>query len=279
MRRPSPHRMLPVAALMALAAVTVVPATAGAGPAPAATPTITLPTWPERPTRVALIGDSVAGSAADALVAEAARRGITLETFIRVGCGITDGIPAGTNNPSFSARCARENGAFLDRAAAEPVDAVVVMSSWEVNSHTVAGTQLDFRSPDWDAWMTGNLEQVQDRFGGAPLLLATTAPRSPLGTVSTMSPQEVDQVLRYNEFLRSHAYWRPGEVGIVDVTDILCPTDPAVCPEFFGEARPRPDLGAHFDAAGAAWFAPQMIDRVQAAWDGIGTVVTTPPGF
>jgi hypothetical protein len=271
--------MLPVAALVALAAITVVPATAGADPAPSARPTTTLPTWPERPARIALIGDSVAGSAADALATEAARRGMVLETFTRAGCGITNGIPAGTNNPSFSARCVRDNDAFLDRAAADPVDAVVVMSSWEVNSHTVGGTPLGFRTPEWDAWMTGQLEGLQDRFDGAPLLLATIAPRAPLGPVSTMSPSEVDQVLRYNEFLRGYASWRTDEAAIVDVNGILCPADPVLCPEFFGTARPRPDMGAHFDAAGAAWFAPQTIDRVQTAWDGIGTVVTTPPGF
>ncbi len=278
MRRPYPHRKLPVAAIITLAAVAVLSAAASAQ-GPAKTPTVTPHTWPERPVRVALIGDSVAASVADELAAEAARRGITLKTFTRAGCGITDGIPAGTNNASFSARCAQENEAFLVRAATEPVDAVIVMSSWEINSHTVGGTRLDFRTPAWDAWMAGQLDKIRDRFGDVPLLLATIAPRAPLGTVSTMSPQELDQVLRYGEFLRNHASWRTGEVGIVDVAHILCPTDPAVCPEFFGTARPRPDLGAHFDAPGAAWFAPRMIDQVQTAWDGIGTVVTTPPGF
>ncbi|MBM3660681.1 MAG: hypothetical protein FJW95_14435 [Actinobacteria bacterium] len=270
---------LPARAVVAALLVTAALPVATAGGSTSAPPPVTLPAWPERPARVALIGDSVAESVADAMTGEAARRGIRLDTHTRVGCGVTDGIPAGTNNPTFSANCARTNGAFLAQAAAMPVDAVIVMSSWEVNSHVVEGNRLEFRSPEWDAWMTAQLDALRQQFGGVPLLLANVAPRSPVDGISTMTPSETDMALRFGQFLADYAAWRAGSTGMVDIVGILCPTDPTACPEYVDGARPRPGLGAHFDDAGAGWFAPRMLDAVQRAWDGIGTVVTTPPGF
>lgn len=280
MDRRSPRRRAVVALVAVLVGVATAtdggPAHAGATPRPAPTRAASMP---ERPARLVLIGDSVAASAVDALAAEAARRGIELATHTRLGCGLTDGVPVGTNNAAFSAECVRDNEAFLARAADRPVDAVIVMSSWEVNSHVVGGTRLDFRTPEWDAWMTGQLERTRARFGNVPLLLATVAPRAPLGLVATMTPDETEQVLRYDQFLRDYATLRQGEAGIIDVARILCPDDPRVCPEYLGTARPRPDLGAHFDAAGAAWFAPRVLDAAQVAWERIGAVATAPPGF
>lgn len=265
-----------VAAALALAAI---PAAARSGPRTPTTPAITLPTMADHPARVVLLGDSVAAGVADAVASAAATRGTRLGTFTRVGCGITDGIVVGTNSTAFSTECARDTDAFLAQAAAQPVDAVVVMSSWEVNSHVVDGRRLEFRTPEWDAWMTGQLDAIRHRFGDVPMLLATVAPRAPLGSVSTMSPAETDQVLRYDQFLRDYVTMHGGEAAIVDVDRILCPTAPGECPEYFGSARPRPDLGAHFDTAGAAWFAPQMVDAVQRAWEQVGAVITAPPGF
>lgn len=258
-----------------------VPTTAPRSPVtgPPSAPVVTLPTMPARPPRLALVGDSVAAGIADQLATVAKSRGTQLRTFTRVGCGITNGVPVGTNSTAFSTQCVRDNDGFLAQAAAQPVDGVVLMSSWEVNSHVVDGRRLEFRSPEWDAWMTGQLDAIRHRFRDVPLLLATVAPRAPLGTVSTMSAAELDMVLRYDEFLRGYATMHPGEAAVVDVDRILCPTDPRTCPEYFGTARPRPDLGAHFDAAGAAWFAPQMADAIQRAWEQVGAVITAPPGF
>jgi hypothetical protein len=271
-----------VISLTLVSLVSVVTATgtahAGRAPAGAAAPTYTLPTMPERPSSLVMVGDSVADGAAPALAAEAARRGSALQAFSRVGCGITDGVPVDTGNAATSAQCVRDNEGFLAGAAARPVDAVIVWSSWEVNSHVVEGQRLDFRTPEWDAWMTRQLDGLYLRFGRVPMLLATTAPRAPLpGGVLTMTPEEVEDVRRYGEFLRNYAALRAGEVGIVDVDRILCPG--GSCPEALDGIVVRPDLGAHFDNAGADWLAPWILDAVQRAWEQIGAVATAPLGF
>lgn len=278
-----PRRVLAVLAVLAVIAVTLV-ATVTVSPAalapstPAAAP-IPLVTWPERPARVTVLGDSIAAGVVAAMAAVAESSGIDLRAFTRLGCGITDGLVVTTNDLAFSTQCASERDTFLNQAAAEPTDAIVVMSSWEVNSHIVDGRLLRFRTPEWDAWMTGELDAIRQRFSGVPMLLATVAPRAPLGAIATMSPSDVDEVLRYNRFVRDYVTMHADQTAIVDVARILCPRAPSACPEYFGEVRPRPDLGAHFDAAGAAWFAPRMADAVQQAWEQVGAVVTAPPGF
>jgi hypothetical protein len=249
-------------------------------PADATSPTYTLAAMPERPSSLTLVGDSVADGAAPALAAEAARRGIALRAFARVGCGITAGVPVGTNNAATSARCVLDNERFLAAAAATPVDAVIVWSSWEVNSHVVDGQRLDFRTAEWDGWMTRQLDDIHARFGRVPMLLATTAPRAPVeGGVPTMTPEEAQDVRRYDQFLRDYAALRGGEVGIVEVDQILCSGDVVVCPEVIDGVVVRPHLGAHFDAAGADWLAPRFLDAVQRAWERIAAVATAPRGF
>ena len=261
------------AAVLVLAALLTAHAVTPAAAAPVAEP-VAPPAWTAQPARIVVIGDSVAGSAADALQSEAARRGVRLDVYARAGCGITSGIPVGTN----SAGCVANNPAFFAAATAEPTSAVVVMSSWEVNNHIVGGKRLRFRSRKWDAWMSGQLDAVRRRFGGVPLLLTTVAPRAPVDGALSTTPAETALALLYNEFLVDYAAARADSTGVVDLVGILCPTGAVACPERIDGVRVRPDLGAHFDAEGGAWFAPRALDAIEQAWDGVGTVRASPAG-
>jgi len=252
---------------LVVAAPSLVPQGAGAaGPRkPKPTATTAAPTFPAQPRRIVLIGDSVAASLADGLSAEAARRGLEFAAYTRVGCGLTTGVPVDTGNAAFSQQCAADAPAYLaDVQAHEPsADVVLWLSSWDFDSYVVDGRTLTYGSPEWESWFDGELNAARRRFGR--LFLVTVPPRANLNGKPTMTPEEANGLMQLADVYRRFIAKHPTSTGIVDLTHIVCAAGPP-CPEFVDGFQLRPDLGAHFDAAGANWVAPWFLDAVSNEW-------------
>lgn len=217
---------------------------------------ISVPTMPAQPAQIALVGDSIATSFAPRWA----------DDHSRPGCGITNGIPQETGSATKSEWCAATAHQMWEQVFATSPDVVVVYSTWEVNNHRVAGELLEFRSPIWDAWYTSYLDWIRSRV--PVLLLASVAPRAPIDGIVTMTPRDVARTRSLNDFHRAYAAQHV-TVDIVDTEHILCPD---TCPEWIGNVRPRPDMGAHFDTAGAAWFNEPFRTAVLDAWLRVGTL-------
>jgi hypothetical protein len=263
-----------VALLVVLALVVVAPSVipegaGAAGPgkptAPKPTTTTSPPTFPAQPRRIVLIGDSVAASLADGVAAEAARRGLEFAAYTRVGCGLTTGVPVETGNAAFSQQCAAGASAYLDdvRAREPNADVVLWLSSWDFDSYVVDGRALTYRTPEWESWLDGELDAARRRFGR--LFLVTVPPRANLNGKPTMAPDEANDLMQLADVYRRFVAKHPTDTGIVDLTRIVCASGPP-CPEFVDGLQLRPDLGAHFDAAGANWVAPWFLDAFGTEW-------------
>src|SRR5262249_40347669 len=78
-------------------------------------------------------------------------------------------------------------------------------------------------------------------------------------------------------------YWKfaaahPQDVSVVDISPIVCPGGPP-CPTTLDGIVLRPKDGGHYEAEGAAWVAPRLLDglynRLRAQSD-LSPTTTTP---
>ncbi|MFM8304979.1 MAG: SGNH hydrolase domain-containing protein [Actinomycetota bacterium] len=237
------------------------------GRAPVADRRGVAPAWLVQPgvaRHMVLLGDSIASSAADALRDAGAARGISVDSMVRWGCGLTTGVTQKTLDAALSARCAASTPQHLDEAAQRvgPGDAVVWFNSWEVNDHLVGDRVLAFRSPEWDRWYAGQLDAARARFSarGATLVLVTVAPRAPVGGIERQAPADARDTLALTEIYRRFASEHPADVVVADLAALLCPYAPQ-CPERIDGITVRPD-STHYGAAGAAWMAPRLLDLI-----------------
>jgi hypothetical protein len=61
----------------------------------------------------------------------------------------------------------------------------------------------------------------------------------------------------FTEYARSH----PNDVAVISLSDLVCPGG-APCPTVRDGIVLRPKDGGHYDAEGAAWVAPRLLDEL-----------------
>jgi peptidoglycan/LPS O-acetylase OafA/YrhL len=289
-------RLLAPAALAATAALILL-ATAGAtnNPLSAApgtkleskSPPVTLapaPTAVSSPTHnVLLLGDSVAYTLGDALTAEAAKSGVTLKTIGRLGCSMTTGIAlvADGTPVSWGAVCAGDTVKYQTDALDQyRPDTLMWLSTWETSDYQVDGQTLKFGTPAFEDWLLGEMERVRQLAAsrGARLVFVTNPPTAPnpAREVDPVANEKLDQL---NQLYRKFAAEHPQDVSVVDVSPIVCPGGPP-CPTTLDGIVLRPKDGGHYDAEGAAWLAPRLMDglftQLRAQAERFPTTTTTP---
>ena len=291
----TPRIALPAAAVVTVGVILV--ATAGAAPpdplasAPgtvlesgrnAPPPAATSEALPTR--HAVLIGDSVAYSLGDALAAEAAKRGVDLKATTRLGCGLTTGITIADdgNEVQWSPGCAKDTLDYLDRALnAGPVDALLWSSTWELADYDVNGTTLKYGTPAFDRWLFTQFDAAREKAeaAGARLVFLTIPDRAPnpLREVTTL---ENRRVAHMNRLYADYAALHPDSVAVADLGDIVCPGG-SPCPTAIDGITLRPKDGGHFEADGAAWVAPRLMDELfrtlRALDDHTATTPSTTP--
>ena len=230
------------------------PPTAAATPPAPSVPSAPSGPAPARPTRVLLVGDSVAASLGDALGADLGAAGVGWADSAFPGCGVLSGDPADPEGRpiEITAAC----GAAIPRTQSAVVrrihpDLVVVLSTWEVRDRIVDGTWFPYASPDADRVTLDLYRRMTDRLTatGARVALVTVA--DPVD--SRLGPVDPDMLRRHrhlNDLLAEVARRDPARVTLVRMDDIVCPADP--CPTEVGGVELRPRDGTHFDEPAAA---------------------------
>ena len=226
--------------------------------------TTTEPPGP-RPTRVALMGDSVAASLSKAMAQQFKDRGIAFADASTPGCGVLEGDIADERGQLFemTASC---SGAIanLQRSVIKRTnpDLMVVLSSWEAGDRIVNGVWHPFGSAEADAQILDLYDQMLDRVTvrGARVALVTMAdpidsPRGPA------KPDQMRRLRHMNELLEQVAQANPQRATFVRLDDIVCPTDP--CPKVVEGIELRGVDGTHFaDPSAANFVATRLVDRL-----------------
>jgi peptidoglycan/LPS O-acetylase OafA/YrhL len=247
------------------AAPTTAPGPAPAAPAsPAPPPPPTAP--PRHPTRVLLIGDSVAASMEDALGAALNDRGISFATSAAPGCGVVTGDPADAqgNILSITTAC---NGAVPDiqRRAVREVrpDLVVVLSTWETGDRVVDGRWYQVGAPETDELLRRLYgESVQRLSAGGARVLLLNIPDIVDGATKQADPDVNRRAALVNPLLTDLGATLPG-VDTLGFDRIVCPTTP--CPTHVDGIELRPRDGRHFDEApGRRWVSQRLADHIAA---------------
>ncbi len=242
---------------------TTVPAPAEPGPtAPPPTPP------PRHPTRVLLVGDSVAASMEDALGDEINARGMSFATSAAPGCGVVTGDPADAqgNVLSITTAC---NGAIPDiqrRAVAQArPDLVVVLSTWETGDRVVDGRWYQVGTPESDDLLRRLYgETVQRLTSGGARVVFLTIPDVVDGATKQADPDVNRRAALVNPLLRDLDATIPG-VATLPFDQLVCPTTP--CPTHVDGVELRPRDGRHFDEAPGRRFVTQWLAGQVAALD------------
>ncbi len=216
-------------------------------------------------THAVVMGDSVAASLGDALAVEAAKRGVTLETFARLGCGITtapyigpDGVIPSSQKTCVDGVLPYEKSVVNDHGA----DVLIVHSSWEISPLATTNGVVQFDSPGWRTFLTSEYERIlaMARARGMKVVLVANAPpaSSPLGDPPADSIANGEAM---NAFYRSFAAAHPNDVVVVELGPIVCP-DGVPCPRSIGGTTPRPKDGGHY-GGDLTWVANGYLDALQ----------------
>ena len=225
------------------------------------------------PTRVMLLGDSVALSMGWGLEREGPASGLSVWNKGGLGCGFLPGDEEldayGKWSTAKADTCKEWRGAWLaDVDAFQPDVVVVFFGPWDTLNLKVGGRLLKVGTPEWNDYALEELGHTVDVLSarGAKIMLLTSPCLKPrdLGVDAAadvrLNPQAVDELNDlYREFSRRHA----DQVVIVDLNRYVCPEgEDAVAIDGVGL---RED-GAHFTPEGAdlvaRWLMPQIIAAV-----------------
>jgi hypothetical protein len=224
-----------------------------------------LPT--DRVPRVVFVGDSVAATLVVPLTAEAAARGIGLLRSVRPGCGILRGEPTSLegDTPPWASACDRAATEWRAEVARMSPDVVLLLSTWDGAPRLVDGLFVNPATPEGRATASDLLREAVDDLApvGSGRTLVLLAEATPTQGVLTgeATLARVAEARRHLAVLRMVARADPARVRLVDLDQWLCPAG-APCPTTVGGVIARPEDGGHFSVEGAAWLAPQLLDKI-----------------
>lgn len=221
------------------------------------------------PTRVLLVGDSVAYTFQDALGDELVARGITYATATGPGCGVVaEGVVADRSGAvvSWAPGCRDILPGFHRNALAEAQpDLVVWLSTWELEDRIVDGRHLRFGTPAMDRFLARALDETAERLTstGARLLVLNVPPVSD-ADLGPADPEENARRVHYDKLVRAFVARDPDRRRYGDLAAIVCgaPVGSGSCPATRDGVRLRPTDGDHFDENGARAVAPAIAELV-----------------
>lgn len=201
--------------------------------------------------RVLILGDSVAATIADGVLAHQDRFGIEARSAAVAGCGVARAHPRvrdADGDEIDEAACLSTTARWADEVAAFEPDAVLVVLGWP--GHTdrfVDGTWRRPCDPTFDAWYEGELLAALDAASRPGTQVALT-------TVPYYRPSADDRGTDastdcLNRIHRAAAAARPG-VAVLDLAGHVCPD--ASCTVDREGVELRPD-GLHFAGASGVW--------------------------
>jgi len=262
-----PAIAVPVAAALIVGGVVAVTAIAPEGERtalPDATPDEPPPTTDPTPpaeipdTRVLLVGDSVALTAAVGLDRNQEELDIVLWNRGALGCGVVRGgnvLINGRVNEQHPNCNAWPQGWSNGMAEFDPDVSLLLGGRWDIVDRQVDGRWLRWGTPESDAYVLGDLHLAVDVLGatGAHVVFMTCPYFDVTDESGTYRPEyEPWRIDHWNDLLRQVARERPGEVTVVDVNAKLAPDGEYT--SVVDGLDVRGD-GVHLTEAGTDWLA------------------------
>jgi hypothetical protein len=181
------------------------------------------------------------------------------------GCGVLTGRVTSRSGEKrdLGANC----GSWLTRWASsatrlKPRVAFVMLGAWEMFDLTLSTGTLAFGSPEWDAQVSGALQQGIDvlRSVGSKVALALTPCYRPVKASAGFWPERGDDTRsrHFNTLLAAAAGQDPAHVTTVEPPPEFC-TDPAIA-----SSRGYRWDGVHYYKPGAALYFKAVIPQLQA---------------
>jgi lysophospholipase L1-like esterase len=219
------------------------------------------------PTRVLVVGDSIALSLAEGIRGEFAAHGVTVLDEGMLGCGIvsTGKVWIAGEMETISPKCA-DWAERWGRAEADfaPDVVVVLVGAWDAYDREIDGRFIPFDTPESDALLRADLSHAVDVLssGGARVVLLTVpyyeyrySVNTPDVSRSAFVPARVDH---FNEILAGVAA-ADERVTLIDLNHFLSP-DGAIHATIDGIAVQGD--GVHFSPEGgqyvAEWLQPKL---------------------
>ncbi|GII92775.1 acyltransferase family protein [Sinosporangium siamense] len=227
---------------------------------------------------IGLVGDSIAVSLQEGLAQESARRGHTLVSAARPGCGVGSAILLDEKGFPFSiARTCAERTPFLQEQLITRFDPRVVIwhSARDRTDMQVSGRTLKAGSPEWIRHRFTDWNATLRRLSRAgarvvvllPAWGAGASTRRDCGGEFHFEPARCGAASVSTEHLRRlYIEWaarHTGEVEVVDLAQVTCPNG-MPCPATLSGVRLRED-DVHFSREGAALLAPAVLGRILSA--------------
>ena len=208
------------------------------------------------PTRVLLVGDSVAHMMAPGLSSRQEEQNFVLWNGTIFACGIVRGdVKTGHGVKAPSPECEdRMRRWRADVQHFQPDVAVLLSGLWDGMDHKVDGCMLEFGTPEADAYwlseMQAAIDLLSSRGAEVAILSALYFPEEGL------APERVDHL---NTLYREAACRNPDSATFVDLNGFLYPTGELI--PYIDGVNVRGD-GYHFSEEGAdmvgRWLAPQI---------------------
>jgi len=226
------------------------------------------------PTRVLVLGDSVALSMASGLDEVAPGFGMSVWDRAAVGCGFVDVDMEYGYDSKLSSEVAQKCGQWRqtwpsDVSAFDPDVVVMVFGAMDSLDRLVGGIALKTGTPEWDAYVSDGLEKQIDLLSakGARVALLTFPCSKPVAWGFLPDPNKYVEetfwrINELNALLRRFAEEHPDKVTLVDLNRYACP-EGRFSDVVIGGVKLRED-GLHFSPEGssvvARWLAPQLVE-------------------
>lgn len=220
------------------------------------------------PIRVFVAGDSMAYSLAVGgfLSGGATRAGIDAYPGALLGCGFLGGVARDVAGQLVSTRpeCANWPAAWRDALGRFDADVnLLYTGAWDIWDRTVEGQELVVGTPEWQRYVQRQLDIAIEvlRTNGKPIVVLTLPCYE--GPVDLGGPpvsgSSLDRIGWLNEMFRQLTERYPGQVSLVDFSELLCPGGRRLT-EIDGHALTKD--GVHFEPAGTipiwAWLGPKL---------------------
>jgi len=228
-----------------------------------------------RTLKVVVIGDSTACTMLPGLYAVGPSYGLTFENGAVIACGVVSGQVApiyyyGVNLTQFTKTCPtkanRAESAAIRTAAGHPH--VILWGSTEERASLVkSGPGNDVLTAGTSRWraallqrMNAKLHQLLSTRAKVIILLEPPFVNEGAPMKPTASDRSFEQL---NAVLREAALEHPGQVGVINLSDRVCPSGPP-CPMYVNGLEVRTDH-AHYGPAGSLWVAEWLAPRIVSA--------------
>ena len=236
------------------------------------------------PSRVLVVGDSIAKTLADRVARPASRAGLAMTNKGVLGCGVVRGGPyryfgKQLTTPRECESWPRQWAEHINRY--DPDVVLMTVGRWEVMDRMHAGQWAKLGDPAFDSYLEAELELAITVLGaGNAIVMVTTAPyflrgeRPDGGRWPEDDPARVDH---FNALLRRVAERHPARVAVLDL-NAQTSLGGQYTPVIDGVSL-RFD-GVHFSPEGARWLQPWLFAallEVSPPVDDPGPTATTAP--